>query len=185
MTSRDTTLFFLSENSSSVTGMSDSFDIAVVGGGIAGLSVAAILAQGATDAVLEAEDQPGYHATGRSAAIFAQNYGSRLVRALSAWSLAAYTRDMPEVLSPRGLIRFAPEAERETLIDLFNDMSQDVPLTWLEARKLTDKQVLLREEQAACGFENPAAADMDVAAILQAHLRDITAQGGQILRNFM
>ena len=46
--------------------MSDSYDIAVIGAGIAGASIAAELV--ALDAgrvvVLEAEERPGYHATG-------------------------------------------------------------------------------------------------------------------------
>ena len=57
--------------------MTAGFDIAVVGAGIAGASLAAELAaQGAQSVVLiEAEDQPGYHTTGRSAAFWEECYG--------------------------------------------------------------------------------------------------------------
>ena len=44
------------------------FDIIVIGAGMAGTSVAAELAEHRRVLVLEAESQPGYHATGRSAA---------------------------------------------------------------------------------------------------------------------
>ncbi|MEL7126692.1 MAG: FAD-dependent oxidoreductase, partial [Pseudomonadota bacterium] len=50
-------------------------DIVVIGGGIAGLSAAARLAPHARVTVLEAEDALGHHASGRSAALFEQNYG--------------------------------------------------------------------------------------------------------------
>lgn len=164
--------------------MGDSFDIAVVGAGIAGLAVAARLSKHSNVVVLEAEDQPSYHATGRSAAIFAQNYGSRLVRALSAWSHDVYTQDMPETLSPRGLVRFAPEKDRRQLETLFNDMSRDWPLDWLEPDGLSARLPLLRDELRACGFENPNAADMDVGAIVQKHVRTIKQNKGHIRQRF-
>ena len=59
------------------------FDVAVIGGGIAGASVAAHLVPNASVAVIERESQAGYHATGRSAALFSEIYGNAPVRALS------------------------------------------------------------------------------------------------------
>lgn len=50
--------------------MSTTFDICVIGAGIAGASVAAELADKASILLLERESQPGYHTTGRSAALF-------------------------------------------------------------------------------------------------------------------
>ena len=71
-------------------------DIIVVGGGIAGTSVAATLASNARVVLIEAEPQPGYHATGRSAAIFIRNYGNAVLRALNAAS--APVRRGPQAL---------------------------------------------------------------------------------------
>ena len=59
-----------------------SFDIVVIGAGIAGASVAAELARTHRVAVLEREEFPGYHSTGRSAALFSEIYGNGVVRAL-------------------------------------------------------------------------------------------------------
>ena len=59
-------------------------DIIVIGAGIAGSSAAAELAADARVVLLEMEEQPGYHATGRSAAYFAAAYGSPVVRAVTA-----------------------------------------------------------------------------------------------------
>lgn len=59
------------------------FDIAIIGAGIAGTSVAAELSSHCRVIVLESESQPGYHTTGRSAALFAETYGPPPVRALT------------------------------------------------------------------------------------------------------
>ena len=50
-------------------------DIVVIGAGIAGASVAAHLAEEKRVVILEMEDRPGYHTTGRSAAAYEPNYG--------------------------------------------------------------------------------------------------------------
>ena len=55
-----------------------SSNVIVIGAGIAGMSVAAELSKQATVIVLERETQPGYHATGRSAAYFSPAYGNTL-----------------------------------------------------------------------------------------------------------
>lgn len=62
-------------------------DIIVIGGGIAGVSAAAELTATARVIVLEREPQPGYHATGRSAAFFVISYGNAAVRAVTAMSV--------------------------------------------------------------------------------------------------
>src|SRR6201999_32131 len=61
-------------------------DVVIVGGGIAGTSVAAVLAENLKVAVLERESHPGLHSTGRSAALFSEIYGGTTIRALSRGS---------------------------------------------------------------------------------------------------
>ena len=63
------------------------FDIAIVGAGIAGASLAAELAAHRRVVVLEAEDRPGYHATGRSAAFWEECYGGPEIVPLTLRSL--------------------------------------------------------------------------------------------------
>ena len=58
------------------------WDIVVIGGGIAGASAAWALAGKRRIVVLEGESRPGYHTTGRSAAVYIRTYGSTDVRAL-------------------------------------------------------------------------------------------------------
>ena len=92
--------------------MNDSqvYDVAIVGGGIAGAGAGAMLADQRRCVLLEAEDQPGYHSTGRSAATFILNYGNAPVRALNRAS-EDFLQNPPEdiaeqsLLSPRGTSR--------------------------------------------------------------------------------
>ena len=50
-------------------------DIAIVGAGMAGAGLAAAIGSRAHVLLLEAEDMPGRHATGRSAAFWSETYG--------------------------------------------------------------------------------------------------------------
>ena len=84
------------------------YDIAIVGGGIAGATLAAELAPHASVLLLEAEETPGYHATGRSAAFWSETYGGPDVQPLttaSADALAPY-------LSPLGSLHVGRDADR-------------------------------------------------------------------------
>ena len=81
-------------------------DIIVIGGGMAGISAAALLAAEASVSVLEAEPHVGHHSTGRSAAVFIRNYGSPVLRTLNAASAPFLAEPAgvadTSLLSPRG-----------------------------------------------------------------------------------
>jgi len=62
------------------------YDVAIAGAGIAGASLAAAIAPHARVLLLEAEDMPGYHATGRSAAFWSETYGGPLIQPLTTAS---------------------------------------------------------------------------------------------------
>ena len=93
-------------------------DIAVVGAGIAGASLAAELAAHGTERVLliEAEDRPGYHTTGRSAAFYEECYGGPEVVPLSLAS-GTWLREHG-FLSPRGAL-YVGRAPDEPALDAF------------------------------------------------------------------
>ena len=96
------------------------FDFIVVGAGMAGASLAAALASTARVALIEAEQHPGFHATGRSAALFAPNYGSPIFRALTRAS-SAFLRSppgsfsSPPLLRMRGALHIARADQEESL----------------------------------------------------------------------
>ena len=78
--------------------MSQDFDIAIIGAGIAGASTAWALLEAAPQLrvlLIEMEERPGYHTTGRSAAIFIESYGGPAVVPLSRASRAFSARRLP------------------------------------------------------------------------------------------
>ena len=86
------------------------YHVAIVGAGMAGASLAAEIAGEASVLILEAEDQPGYHSTGRSAAFWSESYGGPLIQPLtsaSAKSCGGQARKAPEALV-RGWISGPP-----------------------------------------------------------------------------
>jgi len=75
-----------------------SVDYIVIGAGIAGASLAWQLVNGGGDQtrrasvmLLERESQPGYHTTGRSAALYMATYGTPNIQALTRASRASTT----------------------------------------------------------------------------------------------
>src|SRR5260370_27822042 len=85
---------------------------------MAGASAAAHLAETARVILLEGEDQPGYHSTGRSAALFSETYGNLAVRILTRTGRGFYEERAGglathPILTPRGVLIYAmpgPEA---------------------------------------------------------------------------
>lgn len=152
------------------------FDIAVIGSGIAGASAAAALAPHASVALIEAEPHPGYHSTGRSAAILAQTYGSDVVRCLTKAS-DAFLRSPPKdiipdpLLTPRTLLRIARADQVDQLRAMYEELEYTDILRWIDADEIECRVPLLRSGYAAAGFLNAHAQDMDVHGLLQGYLR--------------
>ncbi|WP_375458083.1 NAD(P)/FAD-dependent oxidoreductase [uncultured Enterovirga sp.] len=162
-------------------------DVAVVGGGIAGASAAAHLAAERSVVLLEREDQPGYHASGRSAALFSETYGNAVVRALSVASRPFLERP-PEgfathpLLAPRGALHVGAKRHEAQLATLLRDAQALVPsvraLSGEEARSLVP---LLRPDVATTAVFEPDAQDIDTHALLSGFLRIVRARGGQVV----
>ena len=91
-------------------------DIIIIGGGIAGISAAARLAPHAKVTLLEREDRLAYHASGRSAAAFIEDYGNDVVRGLNSASVEYLTHANGGVLSPRGLMLVAKKADKQDFV---------------------------------------------------------------------
>jgi D-arginine dehydrogenase len=161
-------------------------DFIVVGAGIAGASVAYWLAPFGTVVVLERESQPGYHATGRSAALYMASYGAAQVRALTLAS-RAFLDAPPDgfsehpLLTPRGAMMVADFGQEEAIESHWQVLQGCSP----GARRLNTAEALalvpvLRPERVACALIEPDAADMDVHAIHQGFLRGVRRHGGQV-----
>ncbi|TFZ06206.1 FAD-binding oxidoreductase [Ramlibacter henchirensis] len=162
-------------------------DFIVVGAGIAGASVAYWLARDARVLVLERESQPGYHSTGRSAALFMESYGTAQVRALTMASRAFLEAPPPgfadqPVLGPRGAMFVATHGQEAQLQAHWDVLRQLSPhgrlLTSAEACEITP---VLRPEMVVGAAYEPDAADMDVHAIHQGYLRGVRRSGGRIV----
>jgi D-arginine dehydrogenase len=167
--------------------VAESADFLVVGGGIAAASVGFWLAPHGRVILLERESQPGYHSTGRSAALFMESYGTPQVRALTLASRAffeaapgAFTEH--PVLSPRGAMMVAEHGHEKALREhweVLRAMSPNARL--LDADGACEITPVLRREKLAGAVYEPDAADMDVHAIHQGFLRGIRRAGGRII----
>jgi len=96
--------------------VTDVYDIAIVGAGMAGASLAAAIGSQARVLVLEAEDAPGYHATGRSAAFWSETYGGPDIQPLTTASGPLLRAG--RYLAPLGSLHIG-RAEDESAMDTF------------------------------------------------------------------
>ena len=160
--------------------MTEAFDIAVVGAGIAGASLAAELAvQGAGRVVLlEAEDAPGYHTTGRSAAFWEECYGGPDVVPLTLAS-GPWLREHG-FLSPRGAL-YVGQASDEDSLDGFMETfaGSGVSIERLGPSALAERLPGVRGEYSGAVWE-PACADIDVAALHQHYLGQAKRAGVEL-----
>ena len=161
-----------------------STDILVIGGGIAGLSAAAALSNHACVVVVEAEEQVGYHSSGRSATMVHYALGDRLVRALTLASRPFFD-DPPAGFTEAPLGRQTPllvharEEERAALDALQREISQFAELERLDAAGVHELCPLLRDD-AQHGLADFHATKLDPHALLQGNLRQLRARGGDI-----
>ena len=164
-------------------------DFLIIGGGIAAASVAYWLAPHGRVMLLERESQPGYHSTGRSAALFMESYGTPQVRALTMASRAFFANP-PDgfsehpLISPRGAMMVATHGEEALLAEQWDVFRSVTP----HARLLGSAQAcalvpVLRPEKVLGAVLEPDAADMDVDAIHQGFLRGLRRACGQVICN--
>jgi D-arginine dehydrogenase len=167
-------------------GSAAAFDVIVLGAGMAGASIAAELAPHRRVLLLEREDQPGRHTTGRSAAMFFESYGNATVRGLTRAS-RAFLEQPPEgfaevpLMSPRAALFVAGQEALPRLQAMI-----DAPDAAPTLRRLSPAQTLalvpiLRPEAVAGGALDDSGCDMEVAAILQGYLRLVRRGGAQVV----
>ncbi|RZI99944.1 MAG: FAD-binding oxidoreductase, partial [Haliea sp.] len=169
--------------------MPESTDFLIIGGGIAAASIGYFLAPHGRVMLLERESQPGYHSTGRSAALFMESYGTAQVRALTMASRAFFANP-PEgfsehpLISPRGAMMVATHGEDALLAEQWEVFRSVTPHARLLSRDEACALVpVLRPEQVLGAVLEPDAADMDVDAIHQGFLRGLRRAGGSVVCN--
>lgn len=162
---------------------SNVFDVVVIGAGIAGSSAAAQISADRRVALVEAEDAPGYHTTGRSAAIWILNYGPPDVRVLTGLSRDAFEHppagfvDVP-LAQNRGIVFLAPPEQKAALDQMLSEGRGGLrPASIEEAKALIPA---LKPDYAAGAAIEEDAFDMDVAALHQGYLRQLRANGGTL-----
>ena len=161
------------------------FDVIVLGAGIAGASVAAFLAPHARVCIIEREAQPGYHSTGRSAAMFLQSYGPAQVRALTRASrayLAATVDGEPPLITPRGALFVARPEQLPALHALRERLQHDgTPARQLGIAAALALVPVLREDAARAALFDDAACDIDVDRLHRRFLRTARQYGARLI----
>lgn len=164
--------------------MADTSDILVLGGGIAGLSAAAELSKDAKVVVLEAEEQIGFHSSGRSATMVHYALGDSLVRSLTFASRSffdnppAHFSEVPLGHSMPVLIH-ARDDERAALDALEAEISLFAEVERLDVRGVHELCPLLKDD-AAHGIADRDGFRIDPHALLQGNLRCLRANGGEL-----
>ena len=162
-------------------------DVLVIGAGMAGASAAYFLAPERRVLLLERESQPGYHATGRSAAMYVETYGNATVRAITTASKSFFFNPPPgfsayPLVTPRGALIVGGVADQDTLCASWHTMRTLVPsVKWWTQADMLQRVPVLRPEFVHCGIFEPDAMDLDVHAIHQGFLRGAKAAGAQLM----
>lgn len=163
-------------------------DVAIIGAGMAGASLAAEIAGHVSVLLLEAESQPGYHATGRSAAFWEESYGGPFVQPLTSASgpfLASPPPDFSDrpFLSPRGALHIADAGGSEALETLYAAFAG----TGVVMERLDRAGLEARVPGLRPGWENglleSSCTDIDVAALHAAYLHQARMHGVVLVTN--
>ncbi len=161
----------------------------VVGGGIAGVAAGYALAPHADVTLAERESTLAYHSTGRSAALYFENYGDESIRPLTKASRGFFDAppdglaDTP-LLSRRGALTIAREEFLGELAQIeATGRATATNIERLATHEALDICPVVKPEAVAAALWEPDAADMDVAAIHQAFVRGLNRRGATIARS--
>ncbi|OSQ38011.1 NAD(P)/FAD-dependent oxidoreductase [Thalassospira mesophila] len=163
-------------------------DIIIIGGGIAGMSAAYFLAKkGKKVIVLEREDQPGYHSTGRSAALYSETYGPKIIRKMSTASKAFFLSP-PDgftshpILTPRGVIVTAMPGEEAKFDELLTEgRANGANVIALSPEQIAELVPIVKPELLIGGALETDAMDIDVHALHWGFIAQFKKMGGTIV----
>ncbi|MDH0302147.1 MULTISPECIES: FAD-dependent oxidoreductase [unclassified Pseudomonas] len=164
-------------------------DILIIGAGIAGASLGYRLAGQRQVLMLEREAQPGYHSTGRSAAMFMEAYGTPQIQALTRASRAFYEQPPAgfaehPLLEPRGCLYVASHEQRHLLETTYaQNLANGTAVSLLDSAAALELVPSLRGELLAGAVHETGAMDLDVHALHQGFLRGFRQAGGELRCN--
>lgn len=154
------------------------YDIVVVGAGMAGASLAAAIGARARVLMIEAENHPGYHTTGRSAAFWTESYGGPTVQPLTKASGPALAE--LGMLAPRHALtlgRKGEEARVAAFAEQYRAIGVDVDLL---DRAGIERHVPGLRAGWSCGAFEPSCCDIDVSALHQHYLAEARKAGAEL-----
>jgi D-arginine dehydrogenase len=169
--------------------MTQIYDTLIIGAGIAGASLGYRLAGERRVLLLERESQPGYHSTGRSAAMFMEAYGTPQIQALTRSSRAFYEAPPAgfcehPLLEPRGCLYVASHEQRELLEHTHaQNLANGTAVSLLDRDAALALVPSLNADSLAGAVHEPGAMDLDVHALHQGFLRGYRAAGGELRCN--
>ena len=167
--------------------MAETVDVAVIGGGIAGISLAYFLSPHRSVTVLERESALGYHSSGRSAAEFAFRFHSAIVGKLAKVSYPFLTNPPAgftetDLLKRRGNLLIADADKAERLAQVFAEESAAGPgLERLTIEQAIDRAPILNPAYVADAFYDPDCWDIEAENLLQGCAKGAPANGATIL----
>lgn len=163
------------------------YDVVIVGGGIAGISLAYRIAPHRSVLIVEQESQPAYHTSGRSAAMYMESYGTEQVRALTRASReffdAAVSSEFSEtpILTPRGCMFVAAPDEMSELENLYEELNANSPgnIEFIGPERTMELAPFMRPERVGGAIYEEHAEDIDVNVLLLSFLKGARAQGAE------
>jgi D-arginine dehydrogenase len=162
-----------------------SYDLLVIGGGMAGVSLGYEMAADRSVGLLEMESTLAFHTTGRSAATFLESYGGPYIRGLTVAS-REFFENPPDTfesapLSPLPLLWLAPEGRGDLLRSMYEEVSALVPAVRLvQPDEAYEMHPLLRPGYLELGMLEPGAMEIDVHAVHGGYVRGLRQRKGEI-----
>ena len=162
------------------------YDYLIIGAGISGAAAAYELSKQGSVIVIEAENIPGYHSTGRSAALYTPNYGDPIVRQVNRASKQFLNNPPPgfchtPLLTQRGQLTVALPGEDEKLSEILAQSVPEDPIERISAAEACDIAPLLDPAFVESATLEPGVADIEFASLHQGYLAAIKRQGGQVI----
>ena len=158
------------------------FDFIVIGAGMAGMSAAAELSRSARVAVVERESQPGYHSTGRSAALYSEIYGNPTIRALTRASKSFYQQPADGfsehlLVARRGTLYFAEQHEAAALDAFAATLAEEFSPVLLDETQTRALIPAFKPGYLGGALFEADSFDIDVSAVLQGFAAVCRRQG--------